>query len=86
MPSTAAEHGGAMADGGEAREGATWAQQSAQARAPRAGERGGAAGARLLAEVEEKRRIWPAGAVARRGGERVSSALAERRGSAGESK
>jgi len=55
VPSTAAEHGGAMADGGEALEGATWAQQSAQARAPRAGERGGAAGARLLAEVEERR-------------------------------
>ena len=43
--STAAEHGGAMADGGEARECATWAQQTAQSRAPSAGERGRAAGA-----------------------------------------
>jgi len=65
----AAEHGGAMADGGGARDGATWAQQAAQARARRAGERGGAAGARSRAEVEETRRILSAGAVARREGE-----------------
>ena len=58
-----------MADSGGARDGATWAQQSAQARAQRDGERGGTAGARSLAEVEETRRILPVGAVARREGE-----------------
>ena len=78
-----AEHGGAMADGGEALEGTTWAQQSAQARAQRAGERGGAAGARTLAEVEEARWISPTGAVARREAERVRAVLVERRSSAG---
>ena len=49
--------------------------QSAQARARRAGERGGAAGARSLAEVEKAWWIWPASAVARRGEEWGRSVL-----------
>ena len=79
----AAEHGGAMAVGGEARGGSTCARKAAQARARLEGGRGGAAGAQFPAEVEDPRRISSVGAWARREAELGRSALAERRGSAG---
>jgi len=79
----AAEHGGAMAVGGEARGGSTCARKAAQARAWLEGGRGGVVGARNWRMARWCGRSTSAELRARRGRSSGLSALEEKEGSLG---
>ncbi|XP_066354312.1 uncharacterized protein [Miscanthus floridulus] len=78
-----AEHGGAMAVGGEARGGSTCARKAAQARARLEGGRGGVAGHVIAGRGEEAAANCAGGCVARRATELGALGSGGRRGSAG---